>query len=115
MPGIWEGDPFELIRNQKEGGGPVRQKLNLIPRKALFHPNSFTTVAAPRLRLFPYRRGSLLPSRSRTLSFAPDPALQQGVLKIGRFHCRVATSECRPAFQGRSRQTHPITPSLSDG
>src|SRR5437867_5726895 len=33
-----------------------------------------------------------------------DPALKRGVLKFGHFHCRVAASERRPAFQGRSRQ-----------
>src|SRR5437867_11613882 len=34
-----------------------------------------------------------------------SPALQRGVLE---FHCRVAASEGRPAFQGRSRQPNPI-------
>ncbi len=29
-------------------------------------------------------------------------------LEIGHFHCRVAASERRPAFQGRSRQPNPI-------
>ena len=33
-----------------------------------------------------------------------NPALKRGVLKFGHFHCRVAASERRPAFQGRSRQ-----------
>jgi hypothetical protein len=33
-----------------------------------------------------------------------NPALKHGVLEFGHFHCRVAASEGRPAFQGRSRQ-----------
>src|SRR5207253_8440691 len=35
--------------------------------------------------------------------------------EFGHFHCRVAASEGRPAFQGRSRQPNPNTPSRSDG
>src|SRR5439155_26666788 len=31
------------------------------------------------------------------------------ILEIGHFHCRVAASEGRPAFQGRSRQPNPFT------
>ena len=30
------------------------------------------------------------------------------LLEFGHFHCRLAASEGRPAFQGRSRQSHPI-------
>src|SRR5213594_5239500 len=29
-------------------------------------------------------------------------------VEFGHFHCRAAASESRPAFQGRSRQPHPI-------
>jgi hypothetical protein len=32
------------------------------------------------------------------------PVLKHGDLEIGHFHCRVAASEGRPAFQGRPRQ-----------
>src|SRR5436309_13173674 len=39
----------------------------------------------------------------------PDAArFSAGALEFGHFHCRVAASEGRPAFQGRSRQPNPI-------
>src|SRR2546425_2849281 len=39
----------------------------------------------------------------------PDAArLSAGALEFGHFHCRVAASEGRPAFQGRTQQPNPI-------
>ncbi|PYV90837.1 MAG: hypothetical protein DMG05_08975 [Acidobacteria bacterium] len=37
-----------------------------------------------------------------------QPLEFQRLPELGHFHCRVAASEGRPAFQGRSRQPNPI-------
>src|SRR5437879_4389153 len=47
-------------------------------------------------------------ARKRKRSGAPGPALKRATLEFGHFHCRVAASEGRPAFQDRSRQPNPI-------
>src|SRR5206468_5246889 len=38
----------------------------------------------------------------------PRRGLMNPFLEFGHFHCRVAASEGRPAFQGRSRQPNPL-------
>src|SRR5438270_13375503 len=47
-------------------------------------------------------------SMTNTCHLGSSPLFPRGDLEFGHFHCRVAASESRPAFQGRSRQTNPI-------
>ena len=47
-------------------------------------------------------------SPSKSVRFSSPRASARG-LEFGHFHCRVAASERRPAFQGRSRQPNPIS------
>ncbi|PYV86072.1 MAG: hypothetical protein DMG05_20885 [Acidobacteria bacterium] len=53
------------------------------------------------LDIFYFPKGINNPAQGS--GFAANP------LKFGHFHCRLAASEDRPAFQGRSRQPNPIT------